>query len=314
MRIALRVAKQNRKPINLVRSLSGLHPEWGLISAIGVGLAAVWLTVAHGLPYGHDSSLHLYRLVERDYLIRQGLVFSRWSPVLGYGYGFPLYHYYPPLLYYLAEPFQLIGLGPLQALQIVLGLMLLSGAAGMYCWVRDIFGAGSAVVAATAFIFSPYMMYTLIDRAGFPEILVLTCMPWALWTFFHYANARSRIHGIATAVLLAATLLTHLISAYLLTATLLVYAAAISLATLNASYTRTSSFRLGWPIALGLGLRKSFWLPAMWEANLVQIDRVLQIADPSLGHGLMPFGPSLTSPVLPDTLPPVASVPPRCSG
>ena len=75
--------------------------------------------------------------------------------MFGYGYGLPLYNYYPPLLYYLAEVFNLAGFGPLTSLQIVLGLALITATIGMYCWVRDLFGPGPGVVAAAAFVSRP---------------------------------------------------------------------------------------------------------------------------------------------------------------
>ncbi len=130
----------------------------GLWAGVCVGVVAVWLTVAHGLPYGHDSELHIYSQVAWDALIRHGTLYTRWMPFLGYGYGFPLSNYYPPLLYYVAEPFRLLGLDALMALRLTLGLALVGAAVGMYAWVRDLFGPGSGVVAATAYVFSPYVM------------------------------------------------------------------------------------------------------------------------------------------------------------
>ena len=286
---------------------------WGLLAAVGVGLVAVSLTVARGLPYGHDSALHLYRQVERDHLLRRGLLFSRWSPFLSYGYGSPLFNYYPSLLHYLAEPFMLVGLGPVIALRVTLGLALVAGAVGVYLWVRDLFGSGPGVVAATAFIFSPYVMYTLLNRASFPEIVALAWMPWGLWTIQRYATGCGVAYGAVCAVTLAAILFSHLFSAYLYIAVLLLYGLVLGLTARAGSGGLTRVLRLIWPIGLGLGLAAFFWLPAMWEKRLVQVEQMLRIADPATGQGFVSPWMVFAGPVLPDLAIPVAAVPPRLS-
>lgn len=278
-------------------NLEGVVWPMGLLCAIGVGAAAVWLTVAQGLPYGYDSNSHLFRVVERSYLISKGLYLSRWSPVLGFGYGMPLYYYYPPLLYYVAQPLLLLGMNPLHALQLILAFALLGGALGVYFWVKDLFGEGPAVAAAAGFVFSPYLLYTLVERASFPEVVTLAAMPWILWTINRYTVGKGRSYGIASALLVAAILLTHLFSALLFVVALLAHIAFLATVLLRCEYSRGSVFRMVWPIGLGLGLSAFFWLPAIKESDLIQIERVLQIADPSAGDRLVPWQQVFLAPV-----------------
>ena len=292
--------------------------DWGLWAAVGVGVVAVRLTVARGLPYGHDSEFHLYRQVTWDALIRHGTLYTRWIPFLGYGYGFPLSNYYPPLLYYVTEPFQLLGLDAPMALCLTLGLALVGAAVGIYAWVRDLFGSGPGVVAATAYVFSPYVMYTLINRASFSEMVALAWMPWGVWALRRYTVERRLAYGIGSALIVAAMLLSHLFTAYLFIASLLVYALALSCVMPNEKRPRCTQrlaafLRLLWPMALGLGLAAFMWLPAMAESNLIQIERVLLIADPAKGDGLLPLAQVLGGPLLPNRTLPVAVVPPSLS-
>lgn len=291
---------------------------WGLLAAAGVGLAATWLTVARGLPFGADSKYHLYRLVESHYLNQHGLIFSRWSPYLGFGYGFPMFNFHPRLLFYLAELFLLAGLGPIQALQVSLGVVIIAGALGTYFWVEDLFGPGPGLVAATAFLFSPYVMYTLLVRAGFPEILALAWMPWGLWALFRYVTRRSLVYGLAAAAILAAILLSHLFSAYLFIATSLLYVTGLGLTSFSPQHKPDrlrllSLLGLSWPLGLGLGLAAFFWLPAMGEANLIQIKRLLTLGDPGAGQGLVPLWQVFVGPVLPKASTPGTAASPRLS-
>jgi hypothetical protein len=124
------------------------------------------------------------------------------------------------------------------------------------------------------------------------------------------------------AVIVAATLLTHLFSAYLFIAGMLVYALGLgSLAEGSVAGAGDRSVRgiatrlasLAWPLGLGLGLSAFFWLPALAEVGWVQIERMLLIADPGTGQGLIPAWQVFAGPILPDQRIPVAAVPPRLS-
>ena len=52
-------------------------------------------------PRGHDALLHYYRIPAVSRLWHDGILFSRWLPDLIYGYGSPLFNFYPPLSAYL---------------------------------------------------------------------------------------------------------------------------------------------------------------------------------------------------------------------
>jgi len=301
--------------LRLYHRLTSVRPEWGLWAASTVGLLAIWLTVAHGLPFGHDSARHVYRLVDRDYLIQHGLFFTRWSPFLGSGYGAPLYNYYQPLLDYLAEPFMLIGWGPLVALRIILGFALMAGALGMYRWVSDLFGGGAGVVAAMAYLFSPYVMYTLLNRAGFAELLGLGLAPWGLWALRRYASDHKLSDGVATTVIVAAMLLAHIFTAFLFLATLLLYIPILAVAYPFDQHQLRNVIALCWPIGLGLGVAAFFWLPLIWEIEL-NTPGVLPawvVVNPPLRQSFIPLWQVFTGPVLPDPFAPVATIPPRLS-
>src|SRR3990172_3372539 len=56
-----------------------------------------------GIPNTHDLVHHLTRLVEFDSSIASGILYPRWAPDLGLSYGNPIFNFYPPLSYYMAE-------------------------------------------------------------------------------------------------------------------------------------------------------------------------------------------------------------------
>ena len=120
-------------------------------------LPALWLLLQDKAFCTHDGNLHFYRLVALRHAIDQGLVFSRWTPGLVYGYGFPFFNFREIGSYYLPEALYLLGLSVPAALNLVYaGGLLLSGW-GTYLLARDIWQKELAglVAASASFPFVP---------------------------------------------------------------------------------------------------------------------------------------------------------------
>jgi len=91
-------------------SLGNIRRSAGFAVAVLIGLIAA-APLFHGIPEGADTLLHLYRLVQLDNLIQNGIFYSRWAPDLVFGFGYPLFNYYAPAAYYLGEFLHIMGLG-----------------------------------------------------------------------------------------------------------------------------------------------------------------------------------------------------------
>jgi hypothetical protein len=270
-----------------------MKPQWrpdsrrlaawiGLLAALAAGLLAAQPLLSGRLPRGDDALLHLYRAAQLDRLVENGIGFSRWAPDLAYGYGVPLFNFYAPLLYYLVELGHVIGLGLAPALLLALAGSLMLSAAGMWLWAGDLFGRRAGLVAAAAWVCAPYTLYNLLHRGAYAEHLALSLAPLLFW-LAHRAVARGQLRyaaGLAAGT--AALLLSHNITALILAPLLAGYAALASrLARRSAEEDEPAQPQPRWPalarawlpIAAGLGLTAFFWLPALAERDLVQIEK-----------------------------------------
>src|SRR3989338_1341164 len=79
----------------------------------------------------HDDQ-HIARLYLLDQGLWQGSLYPRWVDGLGFGFGYPLYNFYPPLVYYVAEIFHLIGFSLIWSIKLMIITGFLLGAIGMY--------------------------------------------------------------------------------------------------------------------------------------------------------------------------------------
>lgn len=125
--------------------------------------------------------IHLYRLFELDRAIGEGVFFPRWFPLSAYGYGLPVLNYYPPLMYYLAELFHILGAGYIAAIKLTIATSFLLAAFSMFLFARDWLDDGAAFVAAIAYAYSPYLLSDAYVRGNFPEMLAMSLLPLALW-------------------------------------------------------------------------------------------------------------------------------------
>src|SRR5512142_838275 len=80
------------------------------ILALLVAVAAYPLWSPADFWSSYDGLLHLYRVFALDQTLRQGVVYPRWVLDLAYGYGYPIFNFYPPLAAYVSETLHLLGL------------------------------------------------------------------------------------------------------------------------------------------------------------------------------------------------------------
>lgn len=255
-----------------------------LAVALGLVAAAPFLT-RPGLPHHTDAELHVYRAAELGHLLRAGAFYPRWAPDLYLGYGYPIFNYYAPFTYYLANLFDLFPgvdiVGGVKAV-FVLGLVLAS--VGAYLLGREVFcDAAAGLMAAASFTFAPYVVF--IDphaRGDLAEHFAICLLPLAFY-FFHRLLAAvmqpSGLRGVGRRVFagsvltLAALVFSHnllgLVSAGLLFAYWVWQVAA------GPASCRWA--RAGWgalAFALAAAIIAFFWLPALVERGAVRLDVV----------------------------------------
>ncbi len=246
---------------------------WEAGIAVLLGLMAS-LPLGRGLlPEAHDALFHLFRLVQLDELVRAGVLYARWAPELAYGYGYPLFNFYGPGVYYVAQVFRLLGVSFSHALLLTSALALGGASVAMYLWVRDLCDGPGALVAAAVYVLAPYLAYNLLYRAALAELLALALLPLILHGTLRLARTGRARYALLAGGAYAALLLTHNIGALLFTPVLLLYSALL-IAAGEEGERRQTVARL-WPLlVLSLGMTAFFWIPALAEQRHVRIEQL----------------------------------------
>ena len=247
-----------------------------LALVLGLVAAAPFLT-RPGLPHQTDTELHVYRAAELGHTLRAGVFYPRWSPDFYLGYGYPIFNYYAPLTYYLANLFDLLpGVSIVGGVKAVFVLGLVVASLGAYLLGRELFGPAEGVLAAASFTFAPYVVF--IDphaRGDLAEHFAVCLLPLAFYAFRRLMrNSKGGVGGrgalLGSVLTLAAIVFSHNLLGVVAAGLLLVYWAWEVVFGAGRS-------RAGWGLlafALAMTIIAFFWLPFLLERAAIKLDVV----------------------------------------
>jgi hypothetical protein len=283
--------------------------NWYLAAALFIAfIAAAPLFFNSGLLNtrgGGDSPFLLQRLQQLTTALADGHFPVRWMPDANYGYGYPFYNYYAPLSIYVAAAFRFLGAGYVLAVKVAQLAGFVVAAWSMFALGRRWLGNNWAgLLAAAAYTLAPFHMVNVYVRGdSLAEFWAMAFYPLLVLGIDRLAAAalgdieggkRARRVGVALlALVYAALILSHNISALIFTPFVLLYLVfdwwdgretPLANGTGNGAGQKqekrqTQGKQLLWvamALLLALGLAAWFWLPALAESSLAQLEPVTE--------------------------------------
>ena len=223
------------------------------------------------LFYMHDFT-HAARLAEMDTALKDGNFPVRWSPNLGYGYGMPLFNFYAPLFYYIAEFFHLSGISIISSLKLTIFLNFFASFISMYYFTKNFWGKWGGLLSATAFIYIPYRAVDLYVRGALAELTAITFLSLSLLGLYNLSKSKNYYWFIFTSFSLAGIFLSH----NLITLISFPFLAVISLYFLFQVSPKRENFKLVlYSFITGLSLSAFYILPAFFEKKYSSADKLI---------------------------------------
>ncbi len=251
------------------------HDRLDAVLAVLLALPAVAPFLSQ-LTRGYDTAPHILRFVLLDQSLAGGQALPRWSPELMSGYGYPLFNFYAPAVYYLGVLARRLGLDGAAAFQAVAAVLLATAAIGAWRLCRDLadaygpdHGAGStrrvaALVGAVVYVYAPYMLINVYVRGAIAELAAQALLPWVLWVFRRVATTKDPLrYAPAAALLLTGVIFSHTIS-LLLAPTFVVLMALVQ----AGKPTRRWLWVLGTGLT-ALAFSAMFWVALVFERGAV---------------------------------------------
>lgn len=218
----------------------------------------------------HDSEHHLIRLIELDRSIKDGEYYPRWLPDLAYGYGYPLFNYYPPLVYYLAEVLHLAGLDFSESLKGIYILGFIGSGLTIYLLAREFFDKNASLVAAVAYVYAPYHFLDAYVRGALPEFFSFIFLPIIFWSLYKLVETENTKYIAFTSLSYCLLILTHNIMSLIFTPLFLAYSTFLFITSKKYSALKPTFLAL----LLALGLSAFYWMPALFERQFVHSENV----------------------------------------
>ncbi|MCL4383980.1 YfhO family protein [Patescibacteria group bacterium] len=127
--------------------------------------------------YNMHDDMQPIRQLELEKCFKDGQIPCRWVPDLGYGYGYPLFNFYPPLPYFVGEAFRLVGVSFLWSIKLTAVAQVLFSTIAMYLLASSIFGFLPGLTAAVFYAYAPYHAVNIYIRGAMNEAWAAVFFP-----------------------------------------------------------------------------------------------------------------------------------------
>lgn len=238
--------------------------KYPLFFVISLSFLPVLPLLRFGMFSADDSQSHVARLASFYQSLSEGNIIPRWAENLNNGFGHPVLMFLYPLTNYLGSFWHLLGFSFVDSTKITFGFSFVLAGVFMYLFIKELFDAKTAFVAAFLYQFAPYRFVDFYSRAALGEHLAFLTMPLVLWSFTRMIKSNRAFDIAFSSLSLACLLLSHNAIALMFLPFFFLY---LIIAILFLSHKSYVLRRISISLFLGFGLSAFFWLPAFFEGK-----------------------------------------------
>lgn len=154
-------------------------------------LAARSLLFQPGYFNMHDD-LQMMRQLQLEKCFQDGQIPCRWVPDMGYGYGYPLFNFYPQLPYLIGQVFRVVGLSFVTTVKLTFALSFILSGIFMYLLGKEMFGRLGGLLAAVFYTWAPYHSVDIYVRGAMNEAWAIVWYPAIFWASYKLVTNRQR--------------------------------------------------------------------------------------------------------------------------
>mgnify|MGYP001617474008 FL=1 len=219
----------------------------------------------------HDD-LQMMRQLEMEKCFLDLQIPCRWIPDMGYGFGFPLFNYYPPLPYLVGELFRVVGFSFVDTAKLVFLISFIFSVVAMYFFSKEFFGKVGGVLSSVFYIWAPYHAVDVYVRGAMNEAWAFIWFPLILLFGYKLITVHRSRFTILLALSWTGLFLSHNLMVLIFTPIFAIWCLfwlwRFKNLVSSIKYLVSSSL-------LTLGLTAFFTLPAILEQKYVQVDTLI---------------------------------------
>lgn len=246
--------------------------RWTAYAAVILGMVPLAAPIFQpDMLIGHDTGAHQTYAFLFDRALLQGQLPVRWVEGVANGIGQPLFNFYQVGFYYLVALVHWSGPGLSLAIKLAAVGQWAIGGLFVFLLCTPI-GRLPAALAASVFLWSPYLLLDAYVRSSYPELTAIGLAPAVLWSIDRSVRTERPIYACALALFTALLLISHLPSAVIVAPLAAAYLASLMV------FVRRPSARTTWLIAggvaAGVGMAAFYLMPAILELDAIRISRL----------------------------------------
>jgi hypothetical protein len=249
-----------------------------LILAFIVCLPLILPYLKSGFFPTHDGEWAVVRLGDMYREIKDFQFPARFSGYLNFEYGYPLFNFAYPMPYYFGLFFVFLKTGFVNSIKILFALSTVLSFFSMFLLSKSLWkNKWAGFVSAVLYIYVPYRIVDLFIRGSIGESLSFVFFPLILLGILKIYEKKNIARNIfLTGFFYALLITTHNIMAIL-------FSIIVGFICIVSLFKKQFNFviNLGLSIVYALGLSAFFWIPAIFEKNLILLSKI-PIADRSI--------------------------------
>jgi len=228
-----------------------------------------------GIYWNMHDDMQMIRQLEMEKCLKDGQIPCRWTPDLGYNYGYPLFNFYPPLPYIVGQSFRFLDFSFLSTVKLTAFALIVSSSLVMYLLANSLGGPIAGLLSALFYSYAPYHAVNIYVRGAMNEAWASLFFP----LIFYFSRRLLKNQKIYDLIFLALSWAGLLLSHNPMALTFGLFFAPWCLYW----YFQYNSKIIFKPILLmslsgllAISLSAFFTLPVLIESKLVQIESMFQ--------------------------------------
>ena len=229
----------------------------------------------------HDDT-QMIRQLEFEKCLKDGQIPCRWSPDLGYEYGYPLFNFYPPLPYIVGQFYRTLGFSFMNSVKLSAATQIILSTIFMYFLAKSLFGRIGGLFSAIFYAYVPYHALNIYVRGAYNEAWAAVFFPLIFYFSYKLIKTSKTKNVIGLALAYSGLFLSH--NPMLLTFTPFFIAWTLFWLIIEKKITFSKKIINQLPLftkflfsgLLSLSLTAFFVLPMIFETKYTQIQSMFQ--------------------------------------
>lgn len=248
-----------------------------LVLYFEIFILALIISIPIILPYlrtgyfpTHDGEWAVIRLSDMYREIKDLQFPARYSGYLNFEYGYPLFNFAYPLPYYIGLIFVALKFGFVNSIKILFSLSVILSFFSMFILSSSVWkNKWGGFISSVLYIYVPYRLVDLYVRGSIGESLSFVLFPLILFGIKRIYDNKSVSNIFLVGFLYSLLIMTHNIMTVLF-GLIIIFIVIAALMGKKINFV----FRLFLSLIFALILSAFFWIPAIFEKNLILLSKI----------------------------------------